>query len=150
MVYQKYSSNVTLDPYNDNVTPKFDKSPHREIDDTQKFLRSPKNKSNELALTQLNMCAILSQRGDHQAALQHAESSIEKLEQQLNYALRKIRDMSPMQVERSQEYIKEAVEKQSLLAIAYYNQGSQQEFLKMFSKSMVSYKTAMELEKSKH
>lgn len=85
-----------MDPYadNTNITPKFEKSPIREEDHTQKFLSSPKSKGNEMALTQLNMCAILSQRGDHQGALAHVKSSIEKLNNEHNYALKKIGEMS--------------------------------------------------------
>jgi len=40
-----------------------------------------------MALTQLNMCAILSQKGNHQQALLHVKSSIENLDYELNYTL---------------------------------------------------------------
>jgi hypothetical protein len=78
------SQKANFDPYTDNVTPKFERSPGQNQD---KFFDSPRSKGNEMALTQLNMCAILSQRGDHQQALLHAKSSIDKLDYELNYLL---------------------------------------------------------------
>ena len=57
--------------------------------------------------------------------------------------------MNETQLKMSEHVIAQAIEKQSLLAIAFYNQGCQQEFLKMYNKSMESYKTANILEKSK-
>ena len=77
------------------------------------------------------MCAILSHKGDHQAALKHVKSSIVKLENDLAALKTRIEEARP-----DREIIDEAREKQSLLAIAYYNQGCQQEFLKDFSKSL--------------
>tara|TARA_B110000285_G_C15119753_1_gene616384 strand:+ start:597 stop:1019 length:423 start_codon:yes stop_codon:yes gene_type:complete len=80
----------------------------------------PSKEKDEVALTELNMCAILSHKRDHQGALKHVRSSIEKLEKDL--AQLKIRiEMG----DSDTELIDETKEKQSLLAIAYYNQGCQ-------------------------
>lgn len=75
-----------------------------------------RKKKDELALTELNMCAILSHKGDHQGALKHVRSSIEKLENDLALLKGRIE-----KGERDRELVEEAKEKQSLLAIAYYN-----------------------------
>ena len=80
------------------------------------------------------MCAILSHKGDHYGALKHVKSSIEKLENDLAALKAKLEQGSA-----DAELVEEAKEKQSLLAIAYYNQGCQQEHLKEYSKSLQSY-----------
>lgn len=56
--------------------PVFEKS-QREGDD--RFNDSPRNTNNEQALTELNLCAIHSQKGDHMKAIMYAHRSIYKL-----------------------------------------------------------------------
>ena len=48
------------------------------------------------------------------------------------------------------ELLNSAREKQSLCAIAHYNLGSQQEFLKEYPKALESYRQALILEKTKN
>ena len=52
---------------------------------SQKQTQDPnqEKEKDESALTELNMCAILSHKGDHLAALKHVKSSIDKLENDL-------------------------------------------------------------------
>ena len=46
---------------------------------------SPKQDKNEFALTELNLCAIYSQKGEHMKAKMYAFSSIYKLKQDLEF-----------------------------------------------------------------
>ena len=132
---------------------KFDRSPDKrettfgEEDANEKiFSHSPRqNKKNEFAVTELNMCAIYSQKGDHMKAKMYAHSSIYKLKQDLSYCLEQQNKMPTI----SDELDDKIREIQSTLAIANYNLGCQQEHLKEWGKAMESYKNAVQLEKAK-
>jgi len=79
--------------------------------------------------THLNMCAVLSQLGRHQGALEHAQSSLILLQEELFGSSRK-QEMGADRV--------------AVLAIAYHNIGVEQEFLKKFDQSILSYKKGVE------
>ena len=67
---------------------KFEKSPKHQESESQedaRFMHSPKATKNEFALTELNLCAIFSQKGDHMKAKMYAHSSIYKLKQDLEH-----------------------------------------------------------------
>ena len=80
----------------------------------------------ESALTELNLCSLFSGKKKHVKAKRHAENAIAKL--------------------KSQE---QTEENQSLLAIAYFNLGCQQEFLKDLESSLKSYLAACKIETNK-
>jgi len=67
--------------------------------------------------THLNMCAVLSQLGNHEAALEHAQSALILLQEEL-FAGSQAKPLS------------EKADRISVLAIAYHNIGVEQEFLK--------------------
>lgn len=83
-------------------------------------------------------------------AKMYVHSSIYKLTQELDYLKNKIEDLESRDANVSDELLDNTREKQSLLAIAHYNLGSQQEFLKEFHKALESYLMAHKLEKSKN
>jgi len=131
----------------DGQNPVFEKS-QRDGDD--RFNDSPRNSNNEQALTELNLCAIYSQQGDHMKAKMYAHSSIYKLKQELEHIKAQIQQLQSRDADVSVELLNSAREKQSLCAIAHYNLGSQQEFLKEYPKALESYRQALILEKTKN
>lgn len=87
--------------YDNGLQVKFEKSPKRSLQtahtrgpsSAERFSRaivSPKQDKNEFALTELNLCAIYSQKGDHMKAKMYAHSAIYKLNQDLEYTERKL------------------------------------------------------------
>lgn len=69
---------------------RFEKSPEHTVD--QRFESSPKHR-NEFALTELNLCAIYSQKGNHMKAKMFAHSSIYKLKKDLDYIQQKMEQL---------------------------------------------------------
>lgn len=122
----------------------FERSPNQAH--SGKFEESPRIQ-NEFALTELNLCAIYAQKGNHQKAKMFAHSAIHKLRQQIEALRESIADCPRTSKEALQEMYDEAKERQSLLAIAHYNLGCQQEHLKEYEKSMDSYLKAVNIEK---
>jgi tetratricopeptide (TPR) repeat protein len=92
--------------------------------------------------TQLNMCAVLSQLGKHQEALEHAQEALIALQEGFiqgkhttdNAAADSTADPSSVRLDRI-----------SVMCIAYHNVGVEQEFLKDFAESVVSYKKVRRL-----
>lgn len=97
--------------------------------------------------THLNICAVLSQLGKHELALNHAMSAVILLQEMM---LRKKLDPKgsydddddtpapPKKGDKDQNKDKVAV-----LAIAYHNMGVEQEFLKSYPAAILSYKKAV-------
>lgn len=82
--------------------------------------------------THLNTCAVLSQLGRHQGALEHAQSALILLQEEL-FGGSKGPEASVPRVDRV-----------AVLAIAYHNMGVEQEFLKKYDHSLQSYKKGVE------
>ena len=146
--------NMAAEEASQHVDPKFEKSPQRRIvnpsqNDENRFNSSPRPANNEFALTELNLCAIFSQKGDHMKAKMYAHSSIYKLKQDIEYLERQLASQSIVDKDHNETIREQLREKQSLLAIAHYNLGCQQEYLKEFQKSMESYRRAFMIEKAK-
>ncbi|KAJ0401340.1 hypothetical protein P43SY_007909 [Pythium insidiosum] len=96
--------------------------------------------------THLNMCAVLSQLGKHQSALQHAQSALILLHEELqvgggatNQHGGVSRLDSPVRVDASK------LDRIAVLGIAYHNVGVEHEFLKCWDLSLQSYRKGVEL-----
>lgn len=90
--------------------------------------------------THLNTCAVLSQIGRHQGALEHAQSALILLQEELfgggaagAGAGGEGGDQPPR------------ADRIAVLAIAYHNMGVEQEFLKKFEHSLQSYRKGVEV-----
>ena len=100
--------------------------------------------------THLNMCAVLSQLGKHQGALEHAQSALILLHEELFSG-----DRSPVKGARAgghnnnnnnaQHTLETKLDRVAVLGIAYHNVGVEQEFLKRFELSIQSYKKGVEI-----
>lgn len=84
--------------------------------------------------THINACAVLSQLGRHQTALEHAQNALILLQEEL---------LSPPGSSAAQ--IPPQADRIAVLAIAYHNIGVEQEFLKRFDQSMLSYRKGVEV-----
>jgi tetratricopeptide (TPR) repeat protein len=83
--------------------------------------------------THINACAVLSQLGRHQTALEHAQNALILLQEEL-LSPPGVVGAAPPQADRI-----------AVLAIAYHNIGVEQEFLKRFEQSVLSYKKGVEV-----
>ena len=83
--------------------------------------------------THINACAVLSQLGRHQTALEHAQSALILLQEEL---------LSPPGAAATAAPQADRI---AVLAIAYHNIGVEQEFLKRFEQSILSYKKGVEV-----
>lgn len=81
--------------------------------------------------THLNACAVLSQMGRHQSALEHAQNALIILQEEL------FQD-SAFSGEEQARTVK--ADRIAVLAIAYHNVGVEQEFLKRFERAMNAYR----------
>ncbi|CAN0014747.1 unnamed protein product [Discosporangium mesarthrocarpum] len=84
--------------------------------------------------THLNTCAVLSQIGRHQSALEHAQSALILLQEELFGGSSGPGVNQPPRADRI-----------AVLAIAYHNMGVEQEFLKKFEHSLQSYRKGVEV-----
>lgn len=84
--------------------------------------------------THINACAVLSQLGRHSSALEHAQNALILLQEELLSPPGGETAPSPPQADRI-----------AVLAIAYHNIGVEQEFLKRYEQSMVSYQKGVEV-----
>ena len=84
--------------------------------------------------THINACAVLSQLGRHQTALEHAQQALILLQEELLSPPGAGGNAAPPQADRI-----------AVLAIAYHNIGVEQEFLKRFDQSMLSYRKGVEV-----
>ena len=84
--------------------------------------------------THINACAVLSQLGKHQTALEHAQNALILLQEELLSPPGSTSATGPPQADRI-----------AVLAIAYHNIGVEQEFLKRFEQSVLSYRKGVEV-----
>lgn len=84
--------------------------------------------------THLNMCAVLSQLGKHQAALEHAQSALILLHEELF-----------LDSHEQLNGIEDKADRIAVLAIAYHNVGAEYEFLKKRNLSVQSYQKGAEM-----
>ena len=86
--------------------------------------------------TYLNACAVLSQLGRHQSALEHAQQALILLQEELSSVIGPNAggDAGPPKADRI-----------AVLAIAYHNVGVEQEFLKKHNQSLQSYRKGVEV-----
>jgi tetratricopeptide (TPR) repeat protein len=82
----------------------------------------------------LNICAILSQMGKHELALQHAMKALILIQDEL---ITKIMDQ-----ENGNQEVKKPEDRLTVLCIAYHNIAVEQEFLKQYQASLNSYAKA--------
>lgn len=83
--------------------------------------------------THLNLCALLSQMGKHQDALQHADRALKLLEAQSGTAPVQTRQESPA-----------GSNSESLICVAYFNMGAEYEHLKKLNEALWAYQRAHE------
>lgn len=88
----------------------------------------------DAADTQLNMCAVLSQLGKHQEALEHAQEALITLQEGFIHSKTTAIDTAAGETSSSR------LDRISVMCIAYHNIGVEQEFLKDFAESVASYK----------
>lgn len=84
--------------------------------------------------THINACAVLSQLGRHASALEHAQNALILLQEELLSPPGSDTAGAPPQADRI-----------AVLAIAYHNIGVEQEFLKRYEQSMLSYRKGVEV-----
>lgn len=92
--------------------------------------------------TYLNACAVLSQLGRHQAALEHAQSALILLQEEL---FKKLDDSISSRRGTEVQSVPVRLDRIAVLAIAYYNVGVEQEFLKNSDLSLKSFRKGMEI-----
>lgn len=85
--------------------------------------------------TYLNTCAVLSQLGRHQSALEHAQQALILLQEELSNVI------GPT----AQSSDGPKSDRVAVLAIAYHNVGVEYEFLKKFDQSLQSYRKGVEV-----
>ncbi|KAL3657469.1 hypothetical protein V7S43_017608 [Phytophthora oleae] len=90
--------------------------------------------------TQLNMCAVLSQLGKHQQALEHAQEALISLQEGFIHGKETTDTNSENSATSSSR-----LDRISVMCIAYHNIGVEQEFLKDCAESVVSYKKGVGL-----
>lgn len=95
----------------------------------QKIEERPNGKCQNPAGTHLNLCALLSQMGKHQEALQHAEKAIRLLE---------VAQAEPAPVPA----LNGGSSSDSLVCVAYFNMGAEYEHLKQPQEALRAYQQA--------
>jgi len=85
--------------------------------------------------TYLNTCAVLSQLGRHQSALEHAQQALILLQEELSKVI------GPM----AEDSEAPKADRVAVLGIAYHNVGVEYEFLKKFDQSLQSYRKGVEV-----
>ncbi|KAE9021225.1 hypothetical protein PR001_g13427 [Phytophthora rubi] len=100
----------------------------------EKILENVRNAAD----TQLNMCAVLSQLGKHQEALEHAQEALITLQEGF---IQSKHTTSTSSGEHSEDDTSNSrLDRISVMCIAYHNVGVEQEFLKDYAESVSSYK----------
>jgi len=90
--------------------------------------------------TYLNTCAVLSQLGRHQSALEHAQSALILLHEK-NFRGTEIFNNG----DESAGNYSVPLDRVAVLSIAYYNIGAEQEFLKKVDASITSYQKGLNI-----
>ena len=83
--------------------------------------------------THINACAVLSQLGKHASALEHGQTALILLQEELLVAPGTVPQQAP------------SADRIAVLAIAYHNIGVEQEFLKRYEHSILSYRKGVEV-----
>jgi tetratricopeptide (TPR) repeat protein len=111
---------------------------HAALQYLQKALKIESKLSNvqNAADTHINACAVLSQLGRHQNALEHAQNALILLQEEL---------LSPPGADQATAAAPPQADRIAVLAIAYHNIGVEQEFLKRYEQSMLSYRKGVEV-----
>ncbi|KAE9017951.1 hypothetical protein PR002_g13245 [Phytophthora rubi] len=105
----------------------------------EKILENVRNAAD----TQLNMCAVLSQLGKHQEALEHAQEALITLQEGF---IQSKHTTSTSSGEHSEDDTSNSrLDRISVMCIAYHNVGVEQEFLKDYAESVSSYKKGIGL-----
>ncbi len=98
------------------------------------------NEKDNISITHLNICAILSQLGNHRAAAEEARKASFQCKEDFDRASLQLREnVGPTKLSREKQ------EKTSLLAIAYYNMGVQCEFLNNMKEARDWYQKACQV-----
>ena len=118
---------------------------HSALNYMQKSLRieSRLEKVDNPADTHLNMCAVLSQLGRHAGALEHAQSALILLQEELFTGAGMGGDSAVGSGGGAP--VSQKVDRVAVLAIAYHNIGVEQEFLKRLDQSLHSYRKGVEI-----
>ena len=118
---------------------------HSALNYMQKALRieSRLERVDNPADTHLNMCAVLSQLGRHAGALEHAQSALILLQEEL-FTGAGIGGDSAVGSGGAAP-VSQKVDRVAVLAIAYHNIGVEQEFLKRLDQSLHSYRKGVEI-----
>ncbi|KAG5181256.1 hypothetical protein JKP88DRAFT_157955 [Tribonema minus] len=98
--------------------------------------------------THLNTCAVLSQLGRHQGALDHAQSALILLQEELFGGGSRALPSSCAgdgELGLGLSQASPRADRVAVLAIAYHNMGVEQEFLKRFDHSLQSYRKGVEV-----
>lgn len=100
--------------------------------------------------THLNMCAVLSQLGNHPSALDHAQSALIYLHEELQLGRAGLLESDQTNTIIDGNVGKKIIptirtDRVAVLGIAYHNVGVEQEFLKCWDLSLQSYKKGKEI-----
>lgn len=115
----------------------------------EKKLQSVRNAAD----THLNLCAVLSQLGKHQQALEQAQEALIILQEEFFQSRQPVVEKAPGSSKKDATSLNHETEggkavssagqqldRVSVMCIAYHNIGVEQEFLKDYANSVVSYK----------
>jgi tetratricopeptide (TPR) repeat protein len=107
----------------------------------QRALRIETNSSAVVnpAGTRLNLCAVLSQLGKHEEALQHAQASVILLQEEL------VAQSSSVDLAVAHKTSPELLNKMAVLSISYHNMGVEHEHLKSIDNAVDAYQKGADI-----
>jgi tetratricopeptide (TPR) repeat protein len=107
----------------------------------QRALRIETNSSAVVnpAGTRLNLCAVLSQLGKHEEALQHAQASVILLQEEL------VAQSSSVDLAVAHKTSPELLNKMAVLSISYHNMGVEHEHLKSIDSAIDAYQKGADI-----
>jgi hypothetical protein len=107
----------------------------------QRALRIETNSSAVVnpAGTRLNLCAVLSQLGKHEEALQHAQASVILLQEEL------VAQSSSVDLAVAHKTSPELLNKMAVLSISYHNMGVEHEHLKSIESAVDAYQKGADI-----
>jgi tetratricopeptide (TPR) repeat protein len=107
----------------------------------QRALRIETNSSAVVnpAGTRLNLCAVLSQLGKHEEALQHAQASVILLQEEL------VAQSSSVDLAVAHKTSPELLNKMAVLSISYHNMGVEHEHLKSIDSAVDAYQKGADI-----
>ena len=95
--------------------------------------------------THLNACAVLSQLGRHQSALEHAQDALLLLQEELSGRLDGVASPAGADIDIDTVCPEPPRDRIAVLAIAYHNAGVEQEFLQELEGSLASYRKGVRI-----